>query len=455
LRARTVGRVSLRAADAPGAPLERPAVLVAAPGSGHGKTTVAAALARAWHDRGLRVRALKTGPDFLDPMVLERACGAPALQLDAWMGGDPHCAALLHRAAADADVVLIEGAMGLFDGTPSCADLAASFGLPVLLAIDASATAQTFGAIAHGLATYRPGLRIAGVLANRCGGEAHVAMLRDAVPRSIRWWGALPYDAGYALPSRHLGLVQAAEIDDLERRIAAAAHALAEGSTTGTAAGPPLPPSVRFATPGPATAVARTLAGRTVAIARDAAFAFSYPANFETLRELGAELAFFSPLADEPVPEGAYALWLPGGYPELHLEALARNARARDSVRAHHAADRPILAECGGMLWLLDGLADAAGRRAPMLGLLPGEARVGRRLANLGLQSLDTPRGELRGQTFHHAVASVRLEPAGFTRARPGHGRPEPVWRRGRLTASFLHGYFPSNPAAAAALLGG
>ncbi|MEI7445919.1 MAG: cobyrinate a,c-diamide synthase [Burkholderiales bacterium] len=422
------------------------ALMVSAPASGHGKTTVTAALARAWVDAGLRVRVFKTGPDFLDPMVLARASGAPVRQLDLWMGGFVHCASLLNAAAAESDVVLVEGAMGLYDGTPSTADLAVRFGLPVLAVIDASAMAQTFGAIAHGLASWRGSPGVAAVVANRTGGAVHARMLRESLPAGIAWYGALPRDAAFGLPQRHLGLVQAAELTDLDARIAAAARAL-------SAEGPPrLPPAAALPEvrePAPP----RALAGVRVALARDAAFAFVYETNLEVLRAMGAEVLPFSPLADEPVPAGAHALWLPGGYPELHLGALATRARARDSVRAHHAAGRPILAECGGLLWLLESLADADGARAPMLGLLPGHARVERSMVNLGLQSLDLPEGTVRGHTFHHARADVPLRPAAWTVGARDHGTPEPVWREGRLTASFLHLYFASAPAAVAALL--
>ena len=267
-----------------------PALLVTAPASGQGKTTVTAALAH-WHrGQGRRVRVFKTGPDFLDPMVLECASAAPVQQLDLWMGGAEHCAELLHSAAAQADLILVEGVMGLHDGTPSSADLALHFGLPVLAVIDASAMAQTFGAVAHGLATYRPGLRLTGVLANRVGSAGHAQMLRESLPAGIAWYGALPRDGHYALPSRHLGLVQAGEVDDMAQRIAAAARALGENGAL------PMPPAVAFNAPsGSASApswraLPAALAGVTIAIARDAAFSFLYRANLDTLRALGAEL---------------------------------------------------------------------------------------------------------------------------------------------------------------------
>lgn len=424
-----------------------PALLIGAPASGQGKTTVTAALAYAHRAQGRRVRVFKTGPDFLDPMVLECASGAPVQQLDLWMGGAAHCAALLEQAAKQADVILVEGVMGLHDGTPSSADLAVHFDLPVLTVIDASAMAQTFGAVALGLATYRPGLRIAGVLANRVGSSGHARMLRESLPQGMDWLGSLTRGQDYALPSRHLGLVQAAEVTDLSRRLAAAAAALSPSALA-------LPPASQFRAPEAASVgtLTRRLERVTIAVARDAAFSFVYPANLDTLTQLGAELLFFSPLADDPVPAQAQALYLPGGYPELHLDALVRNQRFRESVRAHHAAGRPLVAECGGMLALLDSLADASGCRAPMLGLLPGDAALSDRLVNLGMHALMLDSGEVRGHTFHHARANVRLAPAHRSRPQRETGSPEAVFRSRRLFASFLHMYFPSNPSAIADL---
>ena len=345
-----------------------PALLVSAPASGQGKTTATAALAR-WHrSQGRRVRVFKTGPDFLDPMVLEHASGGPVHQLDLWMGGEAHCRELLFAAACEADLILVEGVMGLHDGTPSSADLARRLGLPVLAVVDGSAMAQTFGAIVHGLATYRPGLQFAGVLANRVGSVTHARMLRDSLPEGMVWFGALARDEAYALPSRHLGLTQADEVADLEQRIERAAQALG-------ALAPPLPEAVRFEAVA-ATPVPALLAGVRIAVARDAAFSFLYRANLDTLRALGAELLFFSPLADQPVPNApdVHALYLPGGYPELHLDRLAGNAGMRASIQAHHAAGKPIVAECGGKLALLESLTDPQGNTAPMLGLMAGRA---------------------------------------------------------------------------------
>jgi cobyrinic acid a,c-diamide synthase len=421
-----------------------PALLIAAPASGQGKTLVTAALARRHRQAGRRVRVFKCGPDFLDPMVLEQASGAPVYQLDLFMVGEHDCRALLHKAAQEADIILIEGVMGLFDGDPSAADLAALFGLPVLAVVDAGAMAQTFGALVHGLATYRRDIRVGAVLANRVGGERHAAMLEGSLTPGITWLGALPRDAGITLPERHLGLVQAAEIADLDARIERAANLLPDAALW-------LPEPTLF--PAPPAAAAPTaqapLAGRRIAIARDEAFAFLYPANLDWLRAMGAELVFFSPLADGLPP--CDALWLPGGYPELHLDRLAANLPLLDAMRMHHGAGKPILAECGGMLLCLERLHDAQGQSAALAAIMPGEARLQTRLAALGLQAVALPEGTLRGHTFHFSQLTTPLQP--IARATAPHGGPgEALFRHGSLLASYIHVYFPSAPAATVAL---
>jgi cobyrinic acid a,c-diamide synthase len=418
-----------------------PAVLVAAPASGQGKTLVTAAFVRRQRRLGRRVRVFKTGPDFLDPMVLEVASASPVDNLDLRLVGAEGCARRLADAAARADLIVVEGVMGLHDGSPCSAELAAAFGLSVMLVIDAAAMAQTFGAIALGLASYRGDIVLHGALANRVAGAGHAAMLRDALPAGLRWIGHLPECAEAALPERHLGLVQAVEIDDLERRIDAAADALCVDDT--------LPEPTRFDAP-QAQPTELLLQGRRIAVARDEAFSFIYPANIDLLRELGAELVFFSPLRDPELPR-CDALWLPGGYPELHLGELTANRAMRDAIVAHQAAERPILAECGGMLYLCESLCDAAGNSAAMVGLLPAAAALGPRLAALGQQGVALPAGELRGHTFHHSTLDTALQP--WRRAATPGGVPgEAVYRVGALTASYVHFYFPSNPQAAAGL---
>lgn len=420
-----------------------PAFLVSAPASGQGKTLVTAALARLHRKAGRRVRVFKCGPDFLDPMILEQASGAPVYQLDLFMVGEDECRRLLYEAAREADVILVEGVMGLYDGDPSAADLAACFGLPVLAVIDGSAMAQTFGALAHGLAGYREDVNLAAVLANRVGSARHAQMLEESLPSSITWLGALPRDPAVAFPERHLGLVQAAEIADLDARLEQAVSNLPASAAW-------LSPAVSFEPPATGEAAERLLEGVRVAVARDAAFGFIYPANLACLEAMGARLFFFSPLEDQGLPE-CDALWLPGGYPELHLETLSANRAMIEAVRGHHAAGKPILAECGGMLYCMEALEAKDGSCAQMAGLMPGKATMQPRLAALGLQQVELPGGCLRGHTFHYS--QIQTEEPALVRATTADGRQgEPVFRIGSLTASYVHFYFSSAPRAFAVL---
>jgi cobyrinic acid a,c-diamide synthase len=422
-----------------------PALFVAAPASGQGKTTVTAALARLHRRQGRQVRVFKCGPDFLDPQIHAVASGAPVYNLDLGMCGEADAAWRLHEAAGEADLILVEGVMGLFDGQPSGADIARRFGIPVMAVIDAKAMAQTFGALVHGLATWQPDLPFSGVLANHVGSEGHARLLQDSLGPGIAWYGALPRDEGAALPERHLGILQAAEIADLDARLDLLADHLAR---TGAA---DLPPPVAFPA-APLPPIEPRLAGRRVAIARDAAFGFIYPANLDVLEALGAELAFFSPLADEAPPD-CDALWLPGGYPELHAARLASNPHWLAGLRAHAAAGKPLLAECGGMMSLFETLTDKEGVCHPGAALLPGHTHMQARLAALGTQVVELPEGRFAGHTFHYSKSETPLQP--LARATSLSGRAgEAVYRHGGTTASYVHFYFPSNPAATAVLFG-
>lgn len=428
-----------------------PALFISAPASGQGKTTITAGLARYHRRQGRRVRVFKTGPDFLDPMILARASGAPVLSLDLWMVGERACQTLLAQAAAEADLILIEGVMGLFDGTPSSADLATTFGVPVAAVISAKAMAQTFGAVAFGLAHFRQAVPFYGVFANRVGSPRHAQMLQEALPPALRWLGHIASANEIELPERHLGLHQAGEVDDLDARLDRAADALAQTALA------ELPPAVMFAAHEEAhnEGTPRLLAGKHVAIARDAAFSFIYPANVALLETLGAQVSYFSPLADEAVPDNSDALYLPGGYPELHAQTLSRNARSAESIRAHAAAGKPVVAECGGMLYLLDQLTDIQGNTTPMLGLLPGHATMQTRLASLGMQQIRGIHGSMTGHTFHYSKLTTPLVPQ-RTATRPQADAPgEALFRAGPIVATYMHAYWPSNPAFAAALFHG
>ncbi|WP_420995652.1 cobyrinate a,c-diamide synthase [Cupriavidus sp. 30B13] len=427
--------------------LRVPALLVAAPASGQGKTTVTAALAWLHRRQGRTVRVFKSGPDYLDPSILAAASGAPVHSLDLWMTGAGDAAARLAQAASEADLILVEGVMGLHDGTPSSADLARHFGLPVLSVIQAGAMAQTFGAVAYGLAGYGQPLASMQVLANGVGSTRHADMLRASLPAHIGWAGGLARDKDASLPERHLGLHAADELPDLPARLDRLADALA-GQPIGA-----LPPAVAIAAAAPLPALPPLLAGKTIAVARDAAFRFLYPANLDTLRALGARLAFFSPLDDAALP-ACDALWLPGGYPELHAARLAGNAAMLAALRAAHADGVPMLAECGGMMTLFESLADKGGQVHAMAGLLPGKVAMQPRLAALGHQLLALPEGTLRGHTFHYSSVQTPLAPCCHATAPRDGSRGEAVFRHGALTASYTHLYFPSNPLAVARLFG-
>jgi cobyrinic acid a,c-diamide synthase len=421
-------------------------VMVAAIASGQGKTTVTAALARRFKRIGQTVRVLKCGPDFIDPMLLERASGAPVHTLDLWMVGPELCRRRLADSAREADVVLVEGVMGLYDGKPSAADLAREFGIPVLAVIDAGAMAQTAGAVALGLRDYGP-VQLAGVVANRVGSEGHARMVAESL-RDIPLLATLPKQSR-RLPERHLGLVLPDEVGDID----AVLDALADGLQLDEAAWHALAPRSFDDTLLPPAPIAPLLAGKTVAVARDAAFCFLYPANLDTLRALGATLSFFSPLADQPVPDGADAVYLPGGYPELHGEALSQAQGWQASIRAAHNAGMTILAECGGMMAVADSITDKEGRTWPMAGLLPGKVLMQGRLAGLGSQGMPTAVGPLRGHTFHYSRLETDVEPVAHARKHPSGAEGEALYRTGSLTASYFHAFFASNPDAAAALL--
>lgn len=369
-------------------------LLISAIASGQGKTTVTAALARKLTRMGQRVRVFKVGADFIDPLLLERAGGEPVYALDLWMVGEAACRQLLAQAAARADTILIEGAMGLYDGEPCAADLARAFGVPVVGVIDVGAMAQTVGAVAMGLRDFGP-VTMAGIIANGVASPRHGEMVAAAL-REIPLLGSLPRQ-GRAFAERHLGLVLPAEVPELESRLDSLADSLILNETAWNQV-------PRFQWPADAhreeDAGPTGLAGRVVAVARDAAFAFLYPANIECLQALDASIRWFSPLADEPVPETADAVFLPGGYPELYGEMLSRATRFHTSVRLAHARAVPILAECGGMMALTSALIDLDGRSWPMADLLPGTTRMESRLAGLGPQAWDTGRAYYAAMRF-------------------------------------------------------
>lgn len=424
--------------------IQCPALMIAAPASGQGKTMITAALARLHRRQGRRVKVFKCGPDFLDPQIHTVASEASCENLDFRMGGEDDVAWRLARAARENDVILIEGVMGLFDGDPSAADLARRYNLPILVVIDGSAMAKSFGAITLGMKTYEPDTRVVGALANCVGSAYHAQLLEQSLPEGVAWFGAVPRNAESALPERHLGLLPAAEIADLAQRIDHLATRIAD---TAAAA---LPPPADFPNV-PKPSLPTSLQGKIIAVARDAAFCFAYPANIECLEGMGATLRYFSPLHDAAIPD-CDAIWLPGGYPELHTETLASNTPMISALRAHIEADKPMLAECGGMIALATTLVDTDGISLALMGILPGTVKMQKKLAALGMQTLQLSSGQLGGHTFHYSTFDCPLTPIAQTQDRH-QKQSESVFGVQRLTATYFHAYFPSAPEAVAGLL--
>ncbi len=436
-----------------------PALFLTAPASNQGKTTITAALARYFTNQGKVVRVFKTGPDYLDPQILAQASKQPVEQLDIWMAGDDYCQDKLYHAAQVADLILIEGAMGMFDGDPSSADLAARFGIPMAIVMDVKGMAQTAAALATGLANFRDDVQVAGLIANRCGSERHAELIRDALPENLPLLAALKRDEAITLPERHLGLVQADEVkDELEIRFEAAVEWLKETKDTGLLA---LPKAVAFYSINKKVSVNKQtdaeqtieqrLAGKIIAVAKDAAFSFIYDANLIALQSMGAKVVFFSPLQDQVLPE-ADALWLPGGYPELHAKALSDNTAMRQAIHAFYQTGKGILAECGGMLYSLNDLTDLNDDCYPMLGILEGQGAMRGKRGCQGMQTAVMPQGDIRGHAHHRSRSANTPEPVGHGR-RQRHPAPgEAIYQQKGLTASYLHLFFPSNLDATAKL---
>jgi cobyrinic acid a,c-diamide synthase len=427
-------------------------LIIAAPRSGAGKTTVTLGLLAALTRRGVKLRAAKSGPDYIDPAFHAAATGAASVNLDTWAMPPALIDALVAAAAHEAELLVIEGAMGLFDGVPgeagrsgAAADLAARLRLPVLLVLDVSGQSQSAAAIVAGFASYDPAVRLAGVVLNRVGSARHRALAGDAIARrGVPVLGAIPRDETLALPERHLGLVQAGEHADLAARLARLADMAEQHIDLDAvrAAAAPLAPSSappQAALPPP---------GQRIALARDAAFSFVYGHVLDGWRRAGAEIHPFSPLADEAPPAQCDVCWLPGGYPELHAGALAAAQRFRDGL-ARFAATRPVHGECGGYMVLGAGLEDAAGTRHAMTGLLGHATSFAKRRLHLGYREARlraaSPIGAagaiVRGHEFHHASLIDNGGDAPLADITDAQGRPvaESGSRRGYVTGSFFH----------------
>ncbi|MGQ7794382.1 cobyrinate a,c-diamide synthase [Faunimonas sp. B44] len=421
-------------------------LVVAAASSHSGKTVLTIGLVAALRRQGLRVAAAKGGPDYIDPRFLEAASGRAAFNLDPWAMAPERVAALAADAAADADLLVVEGVMGLYDGgeggAGSTAALARLLGLPVVLVVGADGLAQSAAAIAEGFSRLAEGFPVAGAIVNRVASERHAALIREGFARSsVPLLGLVRRDAALALKSRHLGLVQAGEHAALSALVGRAADAVAEGcDLEAIAAAAAALPAAGAAAPGLAPP------GQRIAVAADLAFAFAYPHLLASWRAAGAEILPFSPLADEPPAAECDAIFLPGGYPELHAGRLAAAGQFRAGMRAAAAQGALVYGECGGYMALGEALVDAEGATHAMLGLLPLVTSFSARRLHLGYRRAEAPgglpwRGPLSAHEFHYAsVVSEGAADALFQVTGADGGAPAPAGlRRGRVMGSFVH----------------
>lgn len=442
-----------------------PRIVVSATGSGAGKTTVAVGLIAALRARGMRVAAYKCGPDYLDPTYHARAAGAVSHNLDGWMMGRGAVAATFARTSANADIAVIEGMMGLFDGaTPtgdegSTAEIAKWLGAPVILVTDASGMARTVAAIAHGFAHFDPAVKFAGLICNRLGSRRHLDLLREA-SREIPVIGGLPADTAAAFPGRHLGLFAADEAHVPSASIASWARHVGEWfDLDAIVAAARNASAINFAAAPADTAMDRARFPCRIGVAWDEAFHFYYDDNLRRLESLGAELVRFSPIHDAE-PPAVDGLYFGGGYPEAHARELAENRRMLDAVTAMHRRGVPIYAECGGLMYFTRTIRTLDGAGFPMAGAIPAEAVMHDRLQALGYVEVETIQPTLlgaaglrfRGHQFRYST--LEPAPAGLNRAyvaRARRGGPfNEGFAVGSLLATYVHAHWASNPEAAA-----
>ncbi len=439
-----------------------PALLVAAPRSGAGKTTLAAGLIAALARRGRPVRAVKCGPDYIDSAFLAAASGADCFNLDSWSMSPGHMAAILRHVGGGGGLTVMEAAMGLYDGVAgrpgrsgAAADIAARFGVPVLLVIDVAGQAQSAGAVARGFAGFDPDVAVAGAVLNGVASDRHLRTASEGLAAAgVARLGWLPRRPDLGLPQRHLGLVQAREHGDLEGRLAALADQVAETVDLDRIAALARPPRMNGRGGGgdargePAATGPLDPPGQRIALAADDAFSFVYPHAVAGWRRRGAEIVRFSPLADEPPPAGCDCCWLPGGYPELHAGRIAAARRFLDGL-ASFARTRPVHGECGGYMVLGEALEDADGAVHAMAGLLGHRTSFRRRRLHLGYRRAVTARpsvlgpagAAVRGHEFHYATAETVQADDAFLTLYDGEGRPlgPGGGQRGRVTGTFFH----------------
>lgn len=410
-------------------------LIIAAPGSGSGKTTITLGLLKAFSQKGTAIRGAKSGPDYIDPKFHEAACGATCFNLDAWAMTEDRIKSL----TAGREMLLIEGAMGLFDGAPpdgagATADLARILKLPVVLVVDASHMAHSVAPLVNGFSRHDPDVNVAGIILNKIGSPRHEAMLRRALDLPVL--GAIHRDASLDTPSRHLGLVPAGERSDLDAFLDAVAETVRKSVD--------LEAIMTFAKPLPGNTEVADIPAPTkrLAVANDAAFTFAYPHLLKDFKKRGFEISVFSPLRNEPVPD-ADLVFLPGGYPELHASSLADAKTFLNSLR-NAAQTSDIYGECGGYMVLGESLTDAEGITHEMAGLLPLQTSFAQRKLHLGYRNLSALHGPFLGDTkgheFHYAT-TLKADGEPLFDATDAEGNPLPSMglRQGRVCGSFAH----------------
>ncbi|MBI2526158.1 MAG: cobyrinate a,c-diamide synthase [Candidatus Rokubacteria bacterium] len=453
-----------------------PVIVVAGAASGVGKTTITLGILEALRRRGLALQAFKVGPDFIDPAFHALATGRPSLNLDGWMCGREHVLASVVRHAAEADLAVVEGVMGCFDGcegsreTGSTAEVAKWLGAPALLVVDAQAAARSAAAVVLGFERFDPDLALGGVIFNRVAGPVHRRALLEAVDGACRTpvLGAVPASAGLALPERHLGLVTAAEggyTPALREGLAALVerHVDLDALVGLARSAIRRPPADRVPGPAEAERLRPPSPHARIAVARDHAFQFYYADNLEALERAGAELAFFSPLTDERLP-AADGLYIGGGYPEVHAKALSANTAMRRAVAGFASSGRPTYAECGGLMYLAELLEDAGGVAWPMVGVLPAKVRMRPGPLTLGYREVVTtqpsplgPAGATaRGHEFH--CSTLEAPPASVKRVyavqdHAGSGARPEGFLVGAALMSYVHLHWGPSPSMAAAFV--
>jgi cobyrinic acid a,c-diamide synthase len=457
-------------------------ILIAGTSSGVGKTTITMGLIAALRRRGWQVQPFKAGPDYIDPTYHTLAAGRPCRNIDTWMAPPDRALALYAKATQSCDIAVIEGVMGVFDGFSytdeegSSAQIAKLVQAPVLLVLDVGKMARSAGAIALGYTRFDPDLNIVGFIINRCGSPGHYQGVKQAIEQttSLPVVGWLPKQAELHIPERHLGLVPTDERGDLTQFIGLAADlveryfdldkiiALSATSTY------PQKIEVSSLTPAPSpsggegefslSAVSHKFTNTSlkIAVARDAAFSFYYEDNLDSLRENGAEIVFFSPQQDHALPEGTAGLYLGGGFPEIYAAQLAANQSMLAAVRRAAAASMPIYAECGGFMYLTQGIIDLEGQFYTLAGLIPGKTHMQPRLMSLGYRLVESPGGNFllpqgasaRGHEFHWSTwDSSTVAPAWHIRPRQGEKEGKPSgYAKDNLIGSYVHLHFASNP---------